>query len=299
MKPVLHHQPLLVALTVIAAVAAGVGTKLTSHTIPTGAATVQLVVDSPQSALADLKQDPLPLVSRAQVFAQLMSSSAVLDAIAKAAGVPASDLTAEGPYSGAGQPLDVPTPSEARGTQLVATNVPYHLTFVPDTNIPLITASVQGPTPALAGKLANAVYPGIKAWLRTLQSSSAVPVSTRVTLRQLGDAQAGTVNASSSTTLAGIAVVAVLLIGFLGLFAIEARRRARERDKLAGLGVAGMGRRPGLPAGPARPTNGRGATAGSDLLAHGDAGASYPNEDRDGHPNAPEDPHGVVGYDLV
>jgi hypothetical protein len=293
MKRILHRRPLLVAVTVIAAVAAGVGIKLASHANPTGAATVQLVVDSPQSALADLKQDPLPLVSRAQVFAQLMSSSAVLDAIAKAAGVPASDVTAEGPYSGAGQPLDVPTPSEARGVQLIATNIPYHFTFVPDTNIPLITASVQGPTPARAGKLANAVYPGIKAWLGTLQSSGDVPISTRVTLRQLGDAQAGTVNASSSTTFAGIAAVAVLLIGFIGLFAVETRRRSRERDEMVGL----------LPAGRARPTNGRGATAGSNLLAHADAGASHRNEDGDGPLNGPEDslavPDGVVGYDPV
>lgn len=303
MKQVLRHQPLLIAVTVIAAVAAGVGTKLTSHAIPTGAATVQLVVDSRQSALADLKQDPLPLVSRAQVFAQLMSSSAVLDAIARAAGIPVSDVTAEGPYSGVGQPLDVPTPSEARGTQLVATNVPYHFTFVPDANIPLITASVQGPTPALAGRLANAVYPGIKAWLSTLQSSSGVPVKARVTLRQLGDAQAGTVNASSATTLAGIAAGAVLLIGFIGLCAVEARRRAREGDKMARLEGAGMRGRPGLPAPPARPSNGRGAAAGSDVLARAGAGSSHPNEDPEGHVNGPVDrlvlPHGVGDYDPV
>jgi hypothetical protein len=301
MKRILHRRPLLVAVTVIVAVAAGVGIKLTSNATPTGAATVQLVVDSPQSAIADLKQDPLPLISRAQVFAQLMSSSAVLDAIAKAAGVPQSDLTAEGPYSGAGQPLDVPTPSEARGAQLIATNTPYHFTFVPDANIPLITASVQGPTPALAGKLANAVYPGIKAWLSTLQSSGDVPVSARVTLRQFGHAQAGTVNAGSSTTFAGIAVVAVLLIGFIGLFAVEARRRARERDEMVGLGGPRMRGRLGLPAGRARRTNQRGATAASDLLTHADAGASHPNEDGDGHLDRPEDslvlPYGAADYD--
>ena len=303
MKQVLRRRPLLVALIVIAAVAAAVGMKVTSHAVPTGAATVQLVVDSPQSALADLKQDPLPLVSRAQVFAQLMSSSVVLADIAKAAGVPPSALTAEGPYSGAGQTLDVPTPSEARGAQVVATNIPYHFTFVPDANIPLVTASVQGPTPAAAGKLANAVYPGIEMWLKSLQASGGVPTSARVTVRQLGNAQAGAVNSSSTTTLAGIAGVAVLLVGFLGLFIVEARRRAGERDAIAGLQDAG-GPGPARVPATARPgPDGRGLS-GVDLLEAAAFGGDELGGQSNGH--APEPgtpslalPHGAVDYDPV
>jgi capsular polysaccharide biosynthesis protein len=230
MTQALRARPLLVALVVVLAIAAAVGVKANTH-VPTGAATVQLMVDSPQSALADLKQDTLPLITRAQVFAQLMTSGAVLDAIAHSAGVPTRQVTAEGPYSGAGQALDVPTPSPARASQLVAVNSPYHFTFVADTNIPLVTASVQAPSPGGAARLANAVYPGVKSWLSQLEAAGTVPTGERVTVRQLGNAQAGSVNASSSTTIAGVAAAAVLLIGFLALIALD-RRRGLASDGL-------------------------------------------------------------------
>jgi hypothetical protein len=134
-------------------------------------------------------------------------------------------VTAEGPYSGAAQALNVPTPSEARSSQLVATKALYHFTFVPDANIPLVTVSVEGPTPAAAGNLANAVVPGVRTWLASLQA--AVPTYHRVTIRQLGDAQAGEINASSSTTLAGVAGFAVLLMGLLVIVLVENRRNRR------------------------------------------------------------------------
>lgn len=240
MTQALRARPYLVALVVLVAIAAAVGVKATSKSVPTGAATVQLMVDSPRSALADLKQDTLPLVARAQVFAQLMTSGAVLNSIAKAAGLPPRDVTAEGPYSGVGQALDVPTPSEARGVQLVATNAMYHLTIVPDTNIPLVTASVEGPNPTAAGRLANAVYPGVESWLKQLQASGTVPASARVTIRQLGDAEAGTVNSSSATTIAGAAGVAVLVVGCLLLIGLE-RRRPHGVDTAASMPGLGDG----------------------------------------------------------
>jgi hypothetical protein len=213
----------LTVAVVIVAVVAAVAVKTKSNSVPTGAATVQIMVDSPQSALADLKQDPLPLTTRAAVFAQLMTSDAILRDIAQTAGVARKDLTAEGPYSGGGQPLDVPTPSPARSAQVLATSAPYHLTFVPDATIPLVTASVAGPSPAAAGKVANAIGPGVRTWLTSLQG--AVPAYHRVTIRVLGSAQAGSVNSGSGTTMAGIAGAAILLIGLLGIAALDRRQR--------------------------------------------------------------------------
>jgi hypothetical protein len=227
----------LTAAVVVAAVVAAVAVKMTLHSVATGAATTQLMVDSPQSALADLRQDPLPLVTRAAVFAQLLTSGAVLNQVAHAAGVAPKDLTAEGPYSGSGQTLNVPTPSPARSVQLLATNSLYHLTLVPDALIPLVTVSVQGPNPAAAGKVANAVGPAVKAWLSALQS--AVPPFRRVTIRQLGDAQAGVVNSSSSTTLAGIAAAGILLIGLLSIRVLD--RPARPEHPASVGSVEGFG----------------------------------------------------------
>jgi len=138
---------------VVLAIGAAVAVREGVSSTPTGAATVQILVDSPDSALANLSQETVPLTTRASVFAQVMTSAAVLEDIAASAGVPVSQMTAQGPYSGPGQALNVVTPSEARSNQLLTQTVKYRLTFVAQTNEPVVTASVQGPNAAAAARV--------------------------------------------------------------------------------------------------------------------------------------------------
>lgn len=214
----------------LALVVAGM-VKLTSHSVPTGAATLQILVDSPSSELANLSQDPAPLISRAAVFAQVMTSDAVLREIAKAAGIPPQQLTAQGPYSGSGQVLDAITPAEARSSQLVAEKAPYRLTFLAQQDQPVITVSVQGPNALAAARVADAVYTGVQNYVATAQQTGGTPAQYKVTLRALGPAQAGTVNNGSRATLMVAALLGVLLLGLLGIVGVESlRRRNRELD---------------------------------------------------------------------
>jgi capsular polysaccharide biosynthesis protein len=218
---------------VVLALGAAFAVRASVASIPTGAATVQILVDSPDSALANLSQETGPLTTRASVFAQVMTSAAVLEDIATEAGVPVSQITAQGPYSGAGEPLDVVTPSEARANQLLAQNVKYRLTFLAQTDEPVVTASVQGPNAAAAARVAGSILPGVQHYVATLQQQSATPPQHRVTIRELGPPQAGAVNSSTRSTLTIAALMGVLIIGLLGLLGVEsARRRARERVAL-------------------------------------------------------------------
>ena len=210
---------------VVLAVLAAVGAKLATRSAPKGAATVQILVDSPSSALASLVQNTVPLTARAVVFAQVMASEAVIEEIGKAAAIPAHQITAEGPYSGTGEKLDVVTPSEARGNQLLAQNVPYKLTFVAQENEPVITASVQAPTATGAARLANGVYPGLLAYVASLQKTMKTPGAQRVTIRELGPPQAGTVSSGAGLTVAVAAALGVLLLGGLLLIGLEGARR--------------------------------------------------------------------------
>jgi len=226
------------------AIAAGgaMAARQAANTAPTGAATVQILIDSPASALANLGQDPGPLASRASVFAQLMTSDAVVRSIAQAAGIPATDITAEGPYSGAGQTLNVTMPSEARGAQLIASKPENRLTFVAQNQLPIVTVSVQAPTPEAAGAIANAVYPGVEAWVKTLDTNNSIQPSKLVTLRQLGNAQAGAVDASSTSMMGAAAGAAILLFGtlaILGLDAVLRRRRLRTAGTTAAAAAGG------------------------------------------------------------
>ncbi len=221
------------SIVVVLAVLAAVAARLTSHSVPTGVATTQILVDSPSSELANLNQDPTPLISRASVFAQVMTSDTVLQDIARAANLPPSQLTAAGPYSGSGEVLDAVTPAEARSSQLVREKAPYRLTFVAQQNEPVITATVQGPTELEAARVADAVYAGTKAYVAAAQREGNTPSEHKVTLRQLGPAEAATVNSSSRTTLEVAAFLGVLILGLLLIVGFEGLRR-RDRE-LAGL----------------------------------------------------------------
>jgi hypothetical protein len=232
LKIIWSRKLVTVAIIVLAAVAA-VGARKATHSAPKGAATVQILVDSPSSALANLVQNTTPLTARAAVFAQVMASQAVIEEIGKAAAIPANEITAEGPYSGTGEKLDVVTPSEARGNQLLAQGASYKLTFLAQENEPVITASVQAPTAATAARLAGGIYPGLVQYVSSLQKTMNTPRAQRVTIRQLGPPQAGTVSSSAGLTVAVVAALGVLLLGLLILIGVEgARRRVLDPDPL-------------------------------------------------------------------
>jgi Chain length determinant protein len=226
---IIWSRKLLAVLVVLLAGGAAVGAGALAKATPRGAATVQILVDSPQSALADLQQNTIPLTTRATLFAQVMASEAVLEDIATAAAVPAGQLTAQGPYSGSAQSQNVITPSEARGAQLLGERAAYRLSFVAQADEPVVTASVQGPTAAAAGRVAAAIYPGLQTYVAALEKQARTARANRVTIRELGPPQAGTVNSSSRLTLMAVAALGVLLVGLLLLLGIEGlRRRTRE-----------------------------------------------------------------------
>lgn len=225
----LRGRWLATSIVVVLAVAAAVAARVSSHDVPTGVATTQILVDSPSSELANLNQDPTPLISRASVFAQVMTSNTVLQDIARAADLPADQLTASGPYSGSGEVLNTITPAEARSSQLVAEKAPYRLTFVAQQNEPVITATVQAPTELAAAHVANAVYAGTRTYVAAAQAEGRTPAEHRVTLRQLGPAEAGTVSHSSRTAMEVAALLGVLLLGLGAIVGFEGLRR-RERE---------------------------------------------------------------------
>jgi uncharacterized protein involved in exopolysaccharide biosynthesis len=237
---VLWRRRFASAAVLLCAAGAAYGSGQLAHSTPTGSATVQILVDSPQSALADLLQSTAPLTTRAALLAQVMASQTVLEGIAAAAHLPVADLTAQGPYSGAGAALDAVTPAEARSTQLLSERAHYRLVFLAQPDEPVVTVSVQGPTAAAAAHLAEAAAPGVQAYVSALQQQAHTKPSQRVTIRQLGPAQAATVNSSTRLTLMAIGALAVLLLGLLLLCAEALRRRPPaaaelERDFAADL----------------------------------------------------------------
>lgn len=234
----LRNRRLLTVGVVLIATAAAAAVKLEKHSVPTGTATAQLMVDSPQSVIADLKQDTIPLTTRASVFAQFMASALIQQRIAAVMGVPVDQITTEGPFGGAGETLNVVTPSEARGPQIAAEKKLYRLTFVAQDQLPLVTVSAQAPTPAQASKLADAVFSAVNGYLQSLQAASrspstAIPERNRVTLRQLGAPQVGSQSSSQALVLMVAAFAGLLLLGLLAVLVLEKVRPKRAESASA------------------------------------------------------------------
>jgi hypothetical protein len=195
-----------------------------------GTAQAQVLVDSPQSALANLKQDTIPLATRAGVFAQFMASSAVREEIAKATGIPASKIIARGPFDDpavAPAGTEVPAaPAPPEESSSVSAR-PYQLTFVAQEELPLVTVYAQAPTAADAKKLADGVAVGVKAHISNMQDQGQLDEKDRVVIRGLGPAQAGTVNGGSALP---VMLVAFLFITLAGAGVILAVARFKDRD---------------------------------------------------------------------
>lgn len=224
----------VLALAVLAAMMAQ-GRK---QAAPTGAATAQILVDSPQSALGNLKQNTVPLSTRAGVFAQFMASSAVRDAVAKVTGLPASQIFSQGPFD---NPAAAPTGTTAPppDTSSLAAGKRYRLNFVSQEDLPLVTVYAQAPTPREAQLLANGVSKGVQDYVDRLQAEGKLKPQQRVVIRSLGAAEGGTVAAGASPALSILAFVGVFVFGCLLILAVTSAISARRRRKVVGRFDAG------------------------------------------------------------
>lgn len=229
-----RKRALAVAFTVALLAAISVGYSIgpsgvKSRSSSFGTAQAQILVDSPQSALANLKQNTIPLSTRAGVFAQFMASSAVRTAVAREAGIPAQRIVARGPFDDpAAAPIDAAVPPPAPPPEAPGVRRPYRLTFVAQEELPLVTVYAEAPDAGSAKRLADAVAVGVKKHVNTLQEEGQLPAKYRVVIRGLGPAQAGTVREGPNGPLMVIAFLVVFLAG-CGIILFAARLKQAER----------------------------------------------------------------------
>jgi hypothetical protein len=185
--------------------------KLTSRTNEFATASTQILVDTPNSSFANLAEEVDPLNFRAGVFARFLASPEAIGLIAREAGLPAKAIEAQGPYE-QGQPLFAIEPTaEKRSSQIIGERSLYRLRFENNPNMPLISVYAQAPTGAEAKSLADAAPAALQSYVKGIQKTQKTPAKRRVTLRQLGDASGGTVNAGANLQI-GVLVFFVVLV---------------------------------------------------------------------------------------
>jgi hypothetical protein len=170
---------------------------------------IEILIDSAKSPIADVGRNLEPLTARAGVFARYIAGGNVIKQISKTTGIPLKEIEVAGP---------VPLPGEAIGASAPPINVrPYGLQIVQREELPIVNVETRAPTVAEARELAAAVPPAVRGIVSEIQEREQIPDAKRVTFRVLGPALA-----TDSTEALGAKVAIGLFIGLfiLGLLLI-------------------------------------------------------------------------------
>ena len=232
---------LLLAVVVIAAVFAGLSlafeVKLDppglhdKHGQRSGFAASQILVDTANSSIGDLRQGLPPLATRAGFLASLVTTTEVSQAIERYVGRPVGSVRTEGPsisvdpsISAAGVRSEGPVigkPADSVTTDWLEGQT-------------IVTVTTRAPTPSAALALSNATFAVFSKIEALSQLRSNPPPSARVRLIQLGRATGGYIEPHSSALLAAGVSVGTLIGGsiliLLGAWVVTAWRNIAEGD---------------------------------------------------------------------
>jgi hypothetical protein len=227
----LWSRKLLVGLVVLIAALAAVLSAyrlsvsppgLHSRALQVGAASSQILVDSPKSALVDGASLGTfeALSTRAKIYGEYLSSLAARKQIAKVAGVPAASISSSGPFSSAtGQNNYESQSSEDRANEILQEGAQSRLVFTGQEGVPILTVDAQAATAARAVDLANASFVTLKRYVNDL-SVDGQDVKRGVTVRELGAPEGGTIGAGNDVVLMALAFLAVLVLGCAAILVV-------------------------------------------------------------------------------
>jgi hypothetical protein len=223
-----------IALIVVLATAAGVVAAYRVDGMPPhfvaragerGEATRQVVVDSKTPLFAATKGELNTLIGRAPFFAQVMTSGELRRRTARAMGLPASTVTTEGPFRGPAAVLDTDVPAEARAHQLAAESVPYRLSFIWRTGLPVFTIHAEAPSRLEAARLAGAALTALQGYTSDLYAKLVVKPKRPIIIRPLGGVSTSVRGGRTSQIQLVLVAMSGVLAGLLILVSVEEMRR--------------------------------------------------------------------------
>jgi hypothetical protein len=218
----------LVASTLIGAVCAQFNAR---GNLQVATAATHVLVDDPDASIVDrraLPQDVSTLQTRAELYARLMTTTPVLDAIGKRAGLPGDQISGVARIT-ANVPIPLTQPgSEERADQIRASKAPYRLELQSDPGEPVLAVYAQAPSVDAAQRLANSAAVGLHDFLVGLARHQGFPEQELPQLRELGSAEGGIVNGKAKFMIAGLTFVTAFTLSFI-LLLLLARRLWRRR----------------------------------------------------------------------
>ncbi|MGC1852492.1 MAG: hypothetical protein WA687_08650 [Solirubrobacterales bacterium] len=214
-------------------------------------ASSQILVDTPDSAFADLSYDLEALDARASVFARFLASPAAVALIAHEAKLPYNAIEAQGPFDiNLPEVQQAPT-AERRSSQIIGEGAVYRLRFENNPSLPIVSVFAQAPSREDAVRLAAAAPAALRDYIDRIQAEQQTPASRRVEIRQLGSATGAIVNEGANLQIATL--VFIIVLGGWCMLLIPAQTIARgwrdpqgeRRGPNGDSAATGNGHRPG------------------------------------------------------
>jgi hypothetical protein len=210
----LWQRRLLVALSVVAAAAISVVAiydvgvappSISKRTEVNAQGSIEILVDSSRSPIADVGRNLTPLSARAGVFARYIAGGTVIARISKETGIPVNQIDVAGP---------APLPGEAPGAGEPAPELrPYGISIAQRGELPIVAVTTRAPTVREAEALAGAAPKAIRQTVESIQEEDQIPPGQRVEFRALGPARGAPV-----ADAMGAKIALPLFLFLLGLF---------------------------------------------------------------------------------
>jgi hypothetical protein len=189
-------------------------------------ASIEILVDSAHSPIADARRDLAGLSARAIVFARLIAGGNIVREIAKRADIPFKQIDVTGP---------VPPPGQAPTVEPLQLH-PYGISITPAEELPILAVVTRAPTIPVAKRLAEAAPPAVREEVERIQERQGTAPGRRVEFRVLGPAEAGTRDAALGKKAALGLFVALVAIGLLLILGIPRFRAAWREESQVGEG---------------------------------------------------------------
>lgn len=171
--------------------------RLTPRSLEMATASTHVVVDTPTSAVLDLRRDTYSfeaLRNRAVLLGNVIAGTTVRGAIAQRAHLSANVLRIQAPLT-LEQAAPPPDSGNKRHTgDILKSTDQYRLNIQANLSVPMLDVYAQAPTAASAAVLANAAVDELRAYLARLASVQHTPGPDQIRLLQLGRAQGTVIN---------------------------------------------------------------------------------------------------------
>lgn len=184
--------------------------SLTPRSLEMATASTHVVVDTPTSALVDLRQDTYSLdglTNRAVLLGNVISSTTVRQGIAERAGIPVERLVVQAPLTPKQSAPAVASENRRTTGDIVKSTDHYRLNIQSNPSVPVLDIYAQTPTAESAAVLVNAAVEELQAYLVQLAADEKTPPHKQITLIQLGKARGQIINAGVDWQIAILAFI--------------------------------------------------------------------------------------------